>query len=96
VPVISTSTGAREEGYVFREWREAIERSKKIVGRDFIMPVVVDPEFAGSLDRYRILLDAFPSFTDLHFGRAPNGEPDEPLRKAFVSKIRELRREEPR
>jgi hypothetical protein len=92
IPVISTGTVARHEGYVFREWREAIERAKKIVGQDFIVPVVVDPEFAGSLDRYQPLLDEFPALRDLHFGRAPNGEPDAALRQALVTRIRELNR----
>jgi len=96
VPVISARTASRNEGYVFREWREAIERAKKIVGRDFIVPVVVDPEFTGDLDRYQGLLDVFPSLRDLHFGWAPNGEPDDSLRQAFVTRIREMRRKETR
>lgn len=96
VPVISERTAAKREGVVFEEWREAIERAKRIVGREFIVPVVIDPEYSGNLDRYQALLDGFPALRDLHFGRAPNGEPDEPLRQALVTKIRELHREQAR
>lgn len=96
VPVISARTVARNEGYVFREWREAIERSKKIVGRKFIVPVVVDPDYRGDLDRYRDLVDEFPSLRDLHFGRAPNGEPDEALRETLKNEIRAIHREDRR
>ena len=93
VPVISQLTADKHEGYVFREWREAVERSKKIVGRKFIVPVVIDGDFNGDFGRYTGLLDAFPSFQDLHVGRAPDGEPDETLRLALVEEIRAMRRE---
>jgi hypothetical protein len=96
VPVISERTAGRSEGYVFREWREAVERSRKIVGRKFIVPVVVDPDYQGDLQRYQGLVDEFPAFRDLHFGRAPGGEPDEDLRQTLVAEIRAMRREEAR
>jgi hypothetical protein len=96
VPVISTETAGRQEGYVFREWREAIERARKIVGRKFIVPVVVDADYRGDLGRYQTLVDEFPAFRELHFGRAPGGEPDEELRQALVAEIRAMRREEAR
>ena len=96
VPVISDGTAGRREGYVFREWREAVERSRKIVGRKFIVPVVVDADYTGDLQRYQSLVDEFPAFRELHFGRAPGGEPDEDLRQALVVEIRAMRREEVR
>jgi hypothetical protein len=96
VPVISDDTAKRNEGYVFREWREAIERARKIVGRKFIVPVVVDPDYQGDLQRYQALMDNFPAFRELHFGRAPGGEPDEELRQTLVTEIRAMRREEAR
>jgi hypothetical protein len=94
VPVISDRTAAKSEGYVFREWREAVERSKKIVGRRFIVPVVVDADYAGDLSRYKALLDAFPVFQELHAGCAPGGEPDQALRQTLITEIRAMRREE--
>jgi hypothetical protein len=93
VPVISDGTAKRSEGYVFREWHEALERSKKIVGRKFIVPVVVDADYQGNLERYQSLVDWFPAFQELHFGRAPGGEPDEGLRQALIAEIRAMRRE---
>jgi hypothetical protein len=96
VPVISDRTASRNEGYVFREWREAVERSRKIVGRRFIVPVVVDPDYQGDLQRYQGLVDEFPAFRELHVGRAPGGEPDAALRQVLVAEIRAMRREEAR
>jgi TIR domain len=96
VPVISDGTATRREGYVFREWREAVERSKKIVGRKFILPVVVDADYKGNLERYQCLVDEFPAFQELHFGQAPGGEPDEALQKTLIDEIRAMRREEAR
>jgi hypothetical protein len=94
VPVISDGTAHRSEGYVFREWREALERSKKIVGRRFIVPIVVDKDYQGDLGRYESLIDEFPAFQELHFGRAPGGEPDSDLRQTLIAEIRAMRREE--
>ncbi|HMF98666.1 MAG TPA: toll/interleukin-1 receptor domain-containing protein [Vicinamibacterales bacterium] len=94
VPVISDRTARRHEGYVFREWREALERSRKIVGRRFIVPIVVDADFSGDLRRYDTLVDEFPALRELHVGRAPGGEPDDALRQTLVAEIRAMRREE--
>lgn len=99
VPVISDRTASRlrtSEGYVFQEWDEALKRKKRMPGRRFILPVVIDPDYAGDLRRYQGLVDAFPDLQDLHFGRAPGGEPDDALRKALVEEIRAMRREEAR
>jgi len=93
VPVISAVTAEKSEGYVFREWREAVERSKNIVGRRFIVPVVTDPDFSGDLHRYQSLLDEFPAFQTLHVGRAPGGVPDESLQQTLVDEIRAMRRQ---
>jgi hypothetical protein len=93
VPVISDFTAHRREGYVFREWREALERSKKIVGRRFIVPIVVDADFQGDLRRYQQLIDAFPAFQEMHIGRAPGGQPDDSLYQTLNEEIRAMRRE---
>jgi TIR domain len=93
VPVISDLTAQRREGYVFREWREALERSRKIVGGRFIMPIVVDSDYAGNLERYETLVDEFPALRELQVGRAPGGEPDAALRQALIEEIREMERE---
>ena len=43
----------QEEGYVFKEWREAVDRAARILGRRFIVPVIVDDDYAGDPSRYR-------------------------------------------
>jgi hypothetical protein len=93
LPVISRNTESREEGYVFKEWREAVERAKGIPpgGRRFIFPVVIDAEYDGNPSRYRQVPD---TFTASHWGRAPGGEPDEGLVDALREAIRDMRRKE--
>lgn len=93
LPVISTHTESREEGYVFKEWREAVERAKGIPpgGRRFIFPVVIDAGYDGNPSRYRQVPDAF---TASHWGQAPGGAPDEVLVSALRDAIRDMRRKE--
>ncbi len=93
LPVISRHTESREEGYVFKEWREAVERAKGIPpgGRKFIVPIVIDAEYDGNPSRYRQVPDAF---TVSHWGRAPGGDPDEDLVSALRDAIRDMRRKE--
>jgi hypothetical protein len=94
VPVISDSMAPPGEGYVFEEWREALKRSRKIVGRKFILPIVVDADFTGDVRRYQRLVDEFPAFGELHFGRAPGGEPDKALREMLLDEIQRIDREQ--
>ncbi|MDT5235505.1 MAG: hypothetical protein QOF47_1492 [Mycobacterium sp.] len=89
VPVISSNTEAAEEGYVFREWREAVNRSQSIMGRSFIVPVVIDDEYNGDAGRYRRIPDEFGR---LQFGRAPGGHPDDGLMAMLTDVIRAMRR----
>jgi len=89
VPLISANTEMEEEGYVFREWDEAIERSRSIMGRRFIVPVVIDDDYDGNAGRYRRIP---PGFTHLHFGRAPRGDPDAGLMEMLITEIRNMRR----
>lgn len=89
VPIISANTEREEEGYAFKEWREAVERSHSILGRHFIVPVIVDEDYEGDPSRYRRIPDDFGSF---HFGRAPAGEPDAELLAMLTNEIRAMRR----
>src|SRR5206468_9443853 len=63
LPIISRHTESREEGYVFKEWREAVERAKGIPpgGRRFIFPVVIDAEYDGQPSPHRPVPDALPA-----------------------------------
>jgi hypothetical protein len=100
IPVVSARTVERAkstgEGYVFKEWRQAINRAEGIVGRKFIIPVVIDPDFSGTLTPYQSLLDEFPEFDRYNFGHAPAGVLTDTLKTQLVQEIRNLRREEVR
>lgn len=89
VPVISAHTEAEDEGYVFREWVEAANRSLSIMGRRFIVPVVIDSDYAGDTSRYHRIPEAFGHFD---FGSAPGGEPDARLLDVLTTEIRAMRR----
>jgi hypothetical protein len=88
VAVISANTERQDEGYVFREWREAVERSYSIPRRRFILPVIID-DLPGDPASYRQIPDEFRRF---NFGSAPTGEPDANLRSMLVQEIRAMRR----
>jgi len=89
VPVISGNTERKRESYVFKEWNEAVERSRGILGQRFIMPVVINDDYDGDARRFKqVPLD----FKDFQFGHAPGGEPDAALTKDMISAIREVRR----
>jgi len=91
IPLISKNTEAREEGYVFREWGEALKRSEAIIRRRFIVPVVIDPDYDGNPGKYRQLQ---PGLRALQFGHAPDGQPDSNLRTALTEEIRAMRRKD--
>ena len=38
-----------------------MKRAKKLVGRRFIVPVVVDADYQGDPNRYENLIDEFPT-----------------------------------
>lgn len=91
LPLISAQTEQQEEGYVFKEWGEAVERAKGIPRRHFIVPIVIDRDFDGNVERYRQVPEAFRQFT---FGRAPDGEPETELIETLKEEIRAMRRRE--
>lgn len=90
LPILSSTTEQRDEGFFRREWYVAAERSEMIQGRKFIFPMVVDLEFDGNADRYRLVPDQFRSF---QFGHAPGGHMSDDLRQALTLALRDLRRQ---
>jgi hypothetical protein len=88
LPVISAHTEARDEGYFREEWRQAAERARQIEGRTFIVPVVIDANYAGNAGAYTLVPDAFPR---QHFGHAPAGRLTQPLRDQLIALIRQYR-----
>ncbi|SAK45332.1 hypothetical protein AWB81_00370 [Caballeronia arationis] len=99
LPVISERTTNRvrtSEGYVFQEWSEAFKRKRRMPGRKFIMPVVIDADYTGDLKRYQALYDVFPDLQEVQPGHAPGGKPDAALEMSLVEEIRAMRREDAR
>jgi hypothetical protein len=88
LPIISNSTESCDEGYVFREWREAVDRSYSIPARRFIIPVIVD-EDREELSAYRQVPDEFKR---LNVAYAPGGAPDSVLRSLLIEELRAMRR----
>jgi hypothetical protein len=89
LPLISSHTEGRDEGYVFREWREATNRSYAIPRRRFIIPVIVDYQ-VRDISAYQQIPEEFRRF---NVGYAPDGEPDGDLRGLLIQEIRAMRRD---
>jgi hypothetical protein len=79
IPVISAATQRRMEGYFRREWSYAVDRTRNMAeGALFILPVCIDDTAEADAlvpDRFR----------NLHFTRAPGGEPG----RDFVQRLQE-------
>jgi hypothetical protein len=84
VPVVSANTERRREGYVFREWSEALGRSRRVSSGHFIVPVIIDDDYDGDVSSYP---KGRKYFGELHFGRAPAGEPDAALAAMLTGEI---------
>lgn len=89
LPLVSTNTERRTEGYFRMEWSDAAERSRRIQGRKFIIPIVIDPEYTGTMSRYTLVPEAFKAFQYCH---APAGQMSEELRGELREQLRTLRR----
>jgi hypothetical protein len=87
LPLLSLAANSREEAFVFREWKEANLREGG-VNREFILPVIVDPEYEP--DRYT----ARPAraWEGIDFGHAPEGMPDGRLEAKLKKLVRDARR----
>jgi|SRR5215468_672609 len=92
LPLLSDNTEAQKEGYFHGEWQIAEERRKLILGRRFIIPIVVDPAYDGNANEYKLIPEGFRA---MQFGHAPGGRMNEDLRKIMIDALRELRRRRP-
>ncbi len=80
VPVISSHTQAREEGYFRREWRIAVDRTHDMAeNRAFLIPVIVD-------DTKESVANVPEQFLKAHCTRLPGGEPT----SQFVEQVKRL------
>lgn len=73
VPLISNAADQLDEKFFRREWHEAIDRSKSIQGRTFVVPMIVDQAYDP--ESYTRVPREWKD--ELHFGHAPIGQPDE-------------------
>jgi hypothetical protein len=89
LPLLSANTERRTEGYFRLEWNEAAERSRRIQGRKFIFPIVIDSDDAGAMGRYQLVPDQFRSF---QYSHAPAGKMSKGLQDAIQEQLRSLRR----
>jgi hypothetical protein len=89
LPLLSANTERRTEGYFRLEWDEAAERSRRIQGRTFIMPTVIDADDRAAVTRYALVPDAFKAF---QYGHAPGGRLSEALRAHLREQLRAVRR----
>ena len=74
---------------VSSEWKIAEERGRLILGRKFMVPIVVDNDFTGDVKAYKLIPEAFSAF---QFGHAPGGHMNDLLRGLMIEALRELRR----
>jgi hypothetical protein len=88
LPLVSGNTELREEGFFREEWTLASERSRRIQGRKFMIPIVVDREYDGNAARYRLVPE---SFLATHFGHAPAGTLSGELLDELTRLLRERR-----
>jgi hypothetical protein len=89
LPLVSSNTEQRTEGYFRREWSEAAERCRKIQGRKLIFPVVIDPQYNGDMSRYMLVPEQFKAF---QFSHAPMGRMTIELKQEIQEQLRSQRR----
>lgn len=88
LPLISAATQGRDKGYFREEWTQACELARRVEGRAFIVPIVIDADYAGDAAAYSRVPEPFTRF---QFGHAPGGSPSAALRERLVALIRECR-----
>lgn len=88
LPLISLTTESRTEGFFRKEWKAAEERSERIQGQKFIIPVVIDQEYNENASEYELIPEGFRKY---HFGHAPMGHLSEELRSTLIQELRKLR-----
>jgi len=89
LPLISANTERRHEAFFREEWLEAAERSRKIQGRKFIFPVVIDPDYGGAMSSYALVPDRFRAF---QYSHAPAGQMSDELKVELQEHLRIVRR----
>ena len=89
LPLLSANTEQRNEGYFRLEWTEAAERMRRIQGRKFLFPLVIDRDFTGNAGAYQLVPEAFRT---VQFAHAPGGSLQDNLIGELSNELRALRR----
>ena len=84
IPLISKTADQLDEKFFRREWNEAIDRSKSIQGRTFIVPIIIDQDY--NPEGYQRVPLVWKD--NLHFGHAPQGQPTEQTNALLKKLIR--------
>jgi hypothetical protein len=93
LPLISSNTERRTEGFFRREWKWAAERDEGVQGRKFIMPLIIDSDITSKGVDELLIPDRFRS---KHVEPALGGHLPEALRAQLAEEIRKIRRESSR
>jgi hypothetical protein len=88
LPLLSAAADRFDEKFFYREWKAAIDRSKGIIGREFVVPIILDEEY--NPQGYVRVPKEWSDTID--FGHAPGGIADARTRQHLTKLIRELRR----
>jgi TIR domain/SIR2-like domain len=92
LPLLSAQTEVRTDAYFHHEWKIAEKRNNLILGRKFIVPVVVDPSFSGNIVDYKLIPAGFRA---MQFGYAPGGHMNDVLQGMMIEALRDVRRRRP-
>lgn len=90
LPLISSAADRFDEKFFYREWRAAIDRGEAIMGREFVVPIILDEDY--NPQAYNRVPREWSDGID--FGHAPGGNADARTRQHLTKLIRELRRGE--
>ena len=87
--LVSSTTENRKEGVFRKEWKMAVQRNEGIQGKRFIYPIVLDQEFDGNPDNYRLVPEEFRA---IQFAHAPDGNMTDVLQQTIIMALRDIRR----
>ena len=91
LPLLSRATNQRDKAFVFSEWDEATECRKAVSSGDFIVPVIVAADFVPECYTGNKSVWQWQNKLSLDFAHAPEGQPDDRLKKRLKKLVRDAR-----
>jgi hypothetical protein len=92
LPLLSKTTERRTDGFFIEEWKTAARLSNRVQGRRFILPIVIDADYGGQMDRYQRVPEQFKGF---QYSHAPAGRIDDVLRDTIREELKNFWRGKP-